>query len=110
MGVAQRLEDNHQNTTVLAPLNSAIAGLDRKPWEDPKEYAAFGAQVYEGKDGEDRAQSNLRRFVESHVVPVSPWKEGEKVQTVAGQEVWWETKDGRKMVGVICEYNLGIGS
>jgi len=40
----------------------------------------------------------LRRFVEAHVVPVSPWKEGEKVKTLAGGEVWWESKDGVKMV------------
>lgn len=108
MGVAQRLEDNAQNTTVLAPLNSAIAGLDRKPWEDPKEYKALGAQAYDGKDGADRAQSNLRRFVESHVVPVSPWREGEKVQTVAGQEVWWEKREGRKLVGFNCQGIAGL--
>lgn len=57
--VSKRLEDAAQNTTVLAPLNSAITSLDRKPWEDPKDYAALGANAYTGKDGEDRAHENL---------------------------------------------------
>ncbi len=32
-------------------------------------------------------------------MPVSPWKEGEKVRTVGGGEVWWEEREGGKMVG-----------
>lgn len=73
-------------------------GLPRKPWEDPEDYDKLGADAYEGPEGEGRAQNNLRRFVEAHVVPVSPWKEGEKVKTLAGGEVWWEGKDGVKYV------------
>ncbi|KAK4144368.1 uncharacterized protein C8A04DRAFT_27822 [Dichotomopilus funicola] len=94
-----RLEDASRNTTVLAPLNSAVEKLPRKPWEDPKEYDTFGSNAYEGGDGRERAQRNIRRFVEAHLVPVSPWKEGEKVKTVGGDsEVWWEEKDGRKLI------------
>jgi len=96
--VDQRLGDSNLNTTVLAPLNSAIMALPRKPWEDPQDYAKLGAEAYEGSEGEDRAHRNLRRFVEAHVVPMSPWAEKEKVVTMAGGEVWWEMKDGKKVV------------
>jgi paired amphipathic helix protein Sin3a len=96
---ARRLEDNSHNTTVLAPLNSAVEKLPRKPWEDPREYGALGPNAYEGGEGHERAQRNLRRFVEAHLVPASPWKEGEKVKTIGGnQEIWWEEKDGIRLV------------
>lgn len=98
--VSKRLEGS-QNTTLLAPLNSAITRLPRKPWEDPQEYAALGQNAYDGQSGEDRAHRNLRRFVEAHVVPESPWNEGKKVQTLGGDIVWWEQKDGKKMVLLI---------
>ena len=96
--IANRLDDNSKNTTVLAPLDSQIINLPRKPWEDPEDYNAFGANAYAGSEGEDRAHRNLRRFVEAHVVPVSPWKEGEKVSSVGGGQLWWESKDGQKTV------------
>ena len=95
--VSRRLEAGSHNTTLLAPLNSAITRLPRKPWEDPQDYAALGANAYDGQDGEDRAHRNLRRFVEAHVVPESPWAEGHKVQTLGGDTVWWEEKDGKKL-------------
>lgn len=98
VAISTRLESSSQNTTVLAPTNSAIQALPRKPWEDPRDYDALGAQAYDGKDGEDRAHKNLRRFVESHVVPKSPWEEGEKVETLGGGNVWWEMKEGKKVV------------
>lgn len=98
--ISKRLEDNGVNTTVLAPLNSEIQKLPRKPWEDPKDYEELGANAYGGSDGESRAHRNLRRFVEAHVVPVSPWKEGEKVETVGGGKLWWDSKDGKKTVSV----------
>lgn len=105
--ISKRLEDNTQNTTVLAPLNSEIQKLPRKPWEDPRDYDTLGENAYDGAEGENRAHRNLRRFVEAHIVPVSPWKEGEKVQTVGGTKVWWESKDGKKTVsGVISCGNL----
>ena len=97
--ISQRFEDSSLNTTILAPVNSAIMALPRKPWEDPEDYDKLGAEAYEGEKGEERAQRNMRRFVEAHVVPASPWKEGEKLKTLAGGEVWWESKDGMKMVG-----------
>ncbi|KFY78667.1 hypothetical protein V499_02232 [Pseudogymnoascus sp. VKM F-103] len=96
--ISKRLSDGQQNTTVLAPLNSAITGLPRKPWESNEDYNRLGADAYEGKPGEDRAHANLRQFVEEHIVPESPWPEGAKMKTLGGTEVWWETKDGKRIV------------
>lgn len=96
--ISKRLDDQGTNTTVLAPLNSEIQKLPRKPWEDPKDYQELGTNAYGGSDGESRAHSNLRRFVEAHIVPVSPWNEGEKVKTVGGGTLWWESKDGKTTV------------
>ena len=98
--ISKRLDTNDHNTTVLAPLNSELQKLPRKPWEDPEDYNELGANAYQGQSGEDRAQRNLRKFVEAHVIPVSPWKEGEKVGSIGGGKLWWEEKDGKKMVCV----------
>lgn len=98
-GVSNRLDSGAKNSTVLAPLNSAIEKLPRKPWEDPKDYGALGADAYEGEDGQQRAQRNLRRFVEAHIVPTSPWEEGQKVKPLGDdREVWWEEHDGKRVV------------
>ncbi|MDI1488186.1 MAG: hypothetical protein OHK93_007460 [Ramalina farinacea] len=96
--VSKRLEDQSERTTVLAPLNSQLQKLPRKPWEDPEDYETLGAEAYEGNDGEKRATRNLRRFVEAHTIPASPWKEGEKVDSMRGEKVWWESKDGKKVI------------
>lgn len=98
--LSRRLDDLSQNSTVLAPLNSAMDNLPRKPWEDPEDYDKSGAEAYEGDDGRDRAQNNIRRFVEAHVVPESPWKEGVKAKTLGSDstEIWWEEKDGNRMI------------
>lgn len=102
--LSRRLDDSSQNSTVLAPLNSAMDKLPRKPWEDPDDYDQLGASAYEGDDGRDRAQKNIRRFVEAHIVPESPWKEGVKVKTLGSDstEIWWEEKNGNRMVGPMC--------
>lgn len=92
--VSSRLDASGSNTTVLAPSNSVIQALPRKPWEDPSDYENVGAKAYEGAEGSGRAAENLERFVAMHVVPVSPWKEGEKVKSLGGNELWWEKKDG----------------
>ncbi|MCJ1262186.1 hypothetical protein MMC22_002056 [Lobaria immixta] len=96
--LSRRLENNEQNSTVLAPLNSEIQKLPRKPWEDPKDYEVLGEQAYDGSGGEERAQRNLRRFAEAHIIPASPWKEGEKVASLGGGKLWWEERDGTKVV------------
>ena len=99
--ISKRLDDGSQNATVLAPLNSEILGLPRKPWEDPKDYEEFGANAYGGSDGETRAHQNLKKFVEAHIIPQSPWKEGEKVDSMGGGKVWWENKDEKKIVSML---------
>ncbi|KAL0257488.1 hypothetical protein SLS55_008302 [Diplodia seriata] len=96
--VAARLNDGSQNATILAPDNSAMHGLPHKPWEDPREYESLGANAYEGADGPSRAQKNLERFVNAHIVPESPWKENHKMQSLAGNTVWYEIKNGKKML------------
>jgi hypothetical protein len=98
--VTERFEDSSLNTTILAPVNSAIMALPRKPWEDPEDYDRLGPNAYEGDDGAERAHRNVRKFVEAHVVPASPWEENDKVKTLAGGEIWWESKDGVRMVGL----------
>ncbi|KAJ8125441.1 hypothetical protein O1611_g8197 [Lasiodiplodia mahajangana] len=95
--IAKRLDDAGVNSTVLAPLNSAIDGMPGKPWEDPHDYGALGANAYDGDDGQERARRNIRRFVEAHVVPLSPWKEGERITSLleGDREIWWEMKEGK---------------
>lgn len=96
--VSSLLDSSSQNSTILCPTNSALQALPRKPWEDPKDYNNIGSNAYAGDEGVDRAQRNLQRFVESHVVTEAPWGEGQKIKTMGGGEVWWEMKDGKKVV------------
>jgi len=96
--VTGRLESTkpEDNTTLLAPLNSAMQALPRKPWEDrPGDDSGVSAAR-----NEDKAAENLQRFVEEHVVPTSPWKQGKehKIQTLGGQELWWEEDDDDQRV------------
>ena len=93
-----RMADGNSNTTVLSPVNSAITTLPRKPWESNEDYEQLGENAYEGQSGQDRASSNLKRFVFEHIVPESPWNEGSKIATLGGSQVWWETKDGKRYV------------
>lgn len=96
--IASRLNDPSKNITVLAPRNSAIQALPRKPWEDPADYATFGeVKAYEGEEGQDRARRNLHRFVDAHLIPTSPWREGEVVETLGGEKLKW-TKQGDKII------------
>lgn len=96
--LTSRLDSASTNSTLLAPTNSAISSLPRKPWEDPQEYSVLGSNAYEGQEGSERAEANLRRFVEAHVVGQSPWAEGEKVKTLGGREVWWERRKDTMVV------------
>lgn len=96
--IASRLNDPSKNITVLAPRNSAIQALPRKPWENPEDYSKFGeVNAYEGQEGQDRAKRNLQRFVDAHIIPASPWKEGEEVKTLGGEKLKW-TKEGDKIL------------
>ncbi|PNY29974.1 FAS1 domain-containing protein [Tolypocladium capitatum] len=95
---ASLLADLATSTTILAPLNSAVEALPRKPWEQARDYAAYGAQAYDGSGGEDRANQNLRRFVEGQLVARSPWPRGERAKTLGGRELWWEERDGKRVI------------
>ncbi|TFB06825.1 hypothetical protein CCMA1212_000936 [Trichoderma ghanense] len=100
------LADPNTKTTVLAPSNVAIEDLPRKPWENPDDYSALGSQAYDGSGGKDRADENMMRFVQAHLVvgQPSPWEAGVKAKTAAGREIWWEEKksggdgDGKRVV------------
>ncbi|KAK5992466.1 FAS1 domain-containing protein [Cladobotryum mycophilum] len=59
---------------------------------DPRDYATYGEQAYDGSGGKSRADENVRRFVEAHLVGTSPWEEGVKVKAVGGRQIWWESK------------------
>jgi len=98
--ISNRFDSSTENSTVLAPLNSAVEKLPGKPWEDSRDYNALGANAYEGQDGQDRAHRNIRRFVEAHIIPMSPWPEKKKTRSLldGDREIWWETKDGTMVV------------
>lgn len=96
--IINRLEDGRMYKTVLAPTNKAIATMSRKPWENPDEYSSLGSEAYEGEEGKERADQNLQKFVESHIIPHSPWAEKTKVKTSTGTENWWHFKDGYRIV------------
>ena len=70
--IASLLSSPDGTTTVLAPSNSAVEGLPRKPWEGGQDTVG----TYEGEAGRKRADENLLRFVRAHLVESWPWKEG----------------------------------
>ena len=113
--VGARLEDENKNTTVLAPKNTIITNLPRKPWEDSHDEEEASAQgtvseeLYRGESGEDRAESHLRRFVEAHLIGISPWQKGKanQVKTLQGKTLWWEEEGGvRKVSSPFTSYRL----
>ncbi|KAG6077046.1 hypothetical protein E4U30_000670 [Claviceps sp. LM220 group G6] len=89
--LAVLLADLSANLTVLAPLNSAIDSLPRKPWEGSSDDA-------DGADGPDRASRNMDSFMRAHLLGVAPWREGQKVKTLGGREIWWEGRAGERVV------------
>lgn len=95
--ILSRLESTNpsDNTTLLAPLNSAMQALPRKPWENRPDDDGISAA-----SSEDKAAQNLQRFVEEHVIPESPWKSGKenRVRTIGGQELWWEERNGKRVI------------
>ncbi|KAG5993071.1 hypothetical protein E4U43_003594 [Claviceps pusilla] len=104
---AHLLDDLAAKMTLLAPLNSAIDALPRKPWEEPEPTPPPPDQdpdqtSQEGQQAQDRAKHNLDRFVRAHIVlGMAPWKEGTKAETLAGGgQIWWEERedDGVRVV------------
>jgi len=107
--VSQRLADESEPSIVLTPDNAAMSKMPRKPWESQDDYNALGAEAYSGEVGEMRAEGNLKRFVENHIIPIKTWKEGEKIQTVSGKTLWFEKQgdnltiqpEGSKVIEVL---------
>ncbi|EFR02146.1 FAS1 domain-containing protein [Nannizzia gypsea CBS 118893] len=97
--ISNRLDNDSQDTIVLAPNNVAVQGLPHKPWENPSEYATFGVQnAYEGESGKKRANQNLEKFISAHLIPQGSWEAGKEIQTLGGGKIFWEEKDGKKYV------------
>lgn len=94
--VSSRLDSASTNSTLLAPSNGVLQSLPRKPWEDPDPQVS--AQMFVGDEGQQRAKRNLERFVAAHVVPAAPWGQGEKVSTLDGGRVWWESRLGKRWI------------
>ena len=101
--VFARLNDGSKNTTVLAPSNAALQRLPRKPWESPADYEAFGQEdAYVGQQGRERAAENLKKFVEIHAVPDSPWPENSEIETLGGAKTYWtKEQDGKAYVSYV---------
>ncbi|KAG6003049.1 hypothetical protein E4U21_002439 [Claviceps maximensis] len=99
---AHLLDDLAAKVTVLAPLNSAIDALPRKPWEEPPpDGQEQDEPSHDGQDEQDRAKHNLDRFVRAHIVSgMAPWGEGVRTDTLAGgRKIWWEGReDGARVV------------
>jgi hypothetical protein len=56
----------------------------------------YGKDAYVGAEGEARAERNLQRFVEAHMVPQSPWPAKVEVETLAGGKISWDRgEDGK---------------
>jgi hypothetical protein len=52
--------------------------------------------------GTQRANKNLRKFVERQIVSLQgEWRENERIKTVGGKQVWWETKGDGKIVSFV---------
>jgi isopentenyl diphosphate isomerase/L-lactate dehydrogenase-like FMN-dependent dehydrogenase len=96
--VSQRLADESQSSIILTPDNHAMGKMSRKPWESAEDYNMLGAEAYSGDVGQKRADDNLKRFTENHIVPVKTWKDGEKVQTMSGKTLWLEKQGDELMV------------
>ena len=88
--ISQRLADESQSSIVLTPDNHAMSAMSRKPWETTEDYNTLGAEAYSGDVGQKRADDNLKRFAENHIVPVKTWKDGERAQTMSGKTLWLE--------------------
>ncbi|OAA31999.1 FAS1 domain-containing protein [Moelleriella libera RCEF 2490] len=85
---ADALSNRQTNLTVLAPLNSAIDEMSRKPWVDA------------GGSSPESANHMIESFVKAHLVAKAPWKEGDRAKTLAGndEEIWWEERHGKRVI------------
>jgi hypothetical protein len=91
--VYDRLSDESQQTMVLAPQDSAMVQLQRKPWETLNDFETFGQKPYEGDDGKERADKNLKRFVKEHVLDTGFMSENTAVKNLNGGSVWYDVEN-----------------
>ncbi|KAK8064759.1 fas1 domain-containing protein [Apiospora phragmitis] len=96
-----------RSINIFASLTRDVASIEQRLGDpsqnstDARDYETFGtAAAYEGDEGRDRAQKNLKKFAEAHVLPVSPWREGEKAKSLltGDKEIWWMNKEGKKVI------------
>lgn len=94
--VSDRMVDSQRQTLILAPINSAIVSLPRKPWQDGPENAQDPRVDVMRND--DRASKNIEAFVDRHVIPMFPVEAGTTARNLAGQTLLFEIKDGDKYI------------
>jgi uncharacterized surface protein with fasciclin (FAS1) repeats len=99
---AIRLADDSTNSTLLAPTNSALQTLPRKPWEDKAEdgqVTRHGSKnSFWNKEAEDKARKNIEEFVASHLVTKYPIEEGKQLPTLKGTYISYKVKGGEKFI------------
>ncbi|KAK9472947.1 uncharacterized protein V1510DRAFT_415620 [Dipodascopsis tothii] len=89
-----RLQDPEAETVVLAPSNTAMQALSRKPWEDEE-----GAVRQSPTDEERHAMENIRKFVMSHVISSGRLEHpGEHLGCDQGFEIWYEEESDKRYV------------
>ena len=104
--IARRLTDLSARTLVLAPVNSAIVAMPRKPWlgdaSTASEKLLVNGQAYQTTKDEASAEKNIARFVADHIVPDYPIAVGSKVKTLSGHVLTLvvDDKDGSKYVEI----------
>jgi len=99
---ATRLSNESLNSTLLAPRNSALQTLPRKPWEDKSNDEQVtkhdSKDLLWNKEAEDKARKNVEDFVAAHVVTKYPIQEGDNLPTLNGSTVSYKVKGGEKYI------------
>ena len=96
--IAERLQDSSKYTIVLAPSNTAIMAMERKPWQDAD--PASKAPLLTAEDKDTRASDNIARFIKSHIVALdsASWKADVKKHNLLGQPLWYATNDNQRSI------------
>lgn len=104
--------DAKKRFVVLAPQNSAIVALGRKPWDDRPDDT--DSRRFQGQGGEDRAQENIMRFVQAHILTAERFDEGDRATNLLGEKLYWKRDaDGKKRIypggiAVVSERNTAV--
>lgn len=94
--VALRLQSSSTQTLVLMPLNSAISALPQKPWLD----VSGDKSDISPQRNDERAATNIQRFVEAHVIDISTkdFKADHTFVSMSGQKLHLTLKEGEKYI------------